>query len=408
MATPQPTRVLSSSRRRVWLRNLLLAAASSLLCLIGLEMGFRLAGYQAIYTVYSKPELFWAYDPLLGWSHEPSSQGLYVGPRPFPIEYRSMVHINSLGLRGPEVPPLPAGGLRVLVLGDSLAAGFEVPDDKTFSSLLEKRVSAEMGTTVQFLNAAVRGYGTDQAYLYYREHGKRFKPQLVLLMMCGNDFEDNTTLHRMRRPFGKPAFALKPDGALELVGYPTAHYPMCSAYRLDDRFNVVRVDGAVSRAACWVQMQLSDHSAFLTFVSMRIQTIPWIVRTLYGLGTPQGQEVADPNGAPGADYPYRLTSALVLKLASEVARDGAAFEILANEEVLSSLNEPRLEQAGIELFHVGDVEGIRSPGIVFRNDLHFTEAGHEALARFLAPRIENRLKSMSSAAGLTPPDAPPE
>lgn len=399
MRSPRPAETPAPPRRlRAWFRNALLASASSLFCLMVMEVGLRLAGYEAIYTVYSKPELFWTYDPLLGWAHAPSSEGTYVGPRPFPIEYRSVVHINSMGLRGPELPPLPPGGFRVLVLGDSLAAGFEVPDDKTFSAVLERKLTADMSAAVQVVNAAVRGYGTDQAYLYYRERGRRLQPRIVLLMLCGNDFEDNTTLHRMRRPFGKPAFALKPDGSLELVGYPTAHFPLCSAYRLDARFNIARVDGAATRAACWLQTQLSDHSALLTFVSMRINRVPWIVKTLYGLGTPEGQLVAPPNGAAGADYPYRLTSALIRKLASEVKEDGGAFVLLGSTGDLMNLDQQRFAEDGIEVLRANDVEAIDSPEMHFRNDLHFTEAGHRALAGFLAPRIETDLRSIAAAA----------
>ena len=53
------------------------------------EAGLRLAGYQAIYDVYSKPSIFWIRDPLLGWSHDPGATGTYVGPRPWPIEFET-------------------------------------------------------------------------------------------------------------------------------------------------------------------------------------------------------------------------------------------------------------------------------------------------------------------------------
>ena len=49
---------------------------ASLLLTLGLfEIGLRLAGYEAIYEVYSKPSIFWIHDELLGWRHEPGASG---------------------------------------------------------------------------------------------------------------------------------------------------------------------------------------------------------------------------------------------------------------------------------------------------------------------------------------------
>ena len=86
----------------------MLAAASATFGFLLLEIGLRLAGYQAIYDVYSKPSIFWEYDPVLGWAHTPGSEATYVGPRPWPIEFSTPIRINSQGLRGPEIDPLLA------------------------------------------------------------------------------------------------------------------------------------------------------------------------------------------------------------------------------------------------------------------------------------------------------------
>ena len=147
----------------VWFQKLALLAVTTMLCLVLVEVGFRLAGYQAIHAVYSKPELFWTHDELLGWVQQPGVRGEYVGPRPYPVEFRNTVRINSLGLRGPELSDVPAGGRRVLLLGDSQTAGFEVAEEHTYAALVEKQLTTDLGSPVQVVNAGVRGYGTDQA-----------------------------------------------------------------------------------------------------------------------------------------------------------------------------------------------------------------------------------------------------
>ena len=95
-----------ASKAPVWAKKLALLAASSVLVLVVAEVVLRLAGYRPLYDVYSKPELFWRHDPLVGWSLQPGATGTYVGPRPFPVEFRARVRINSLGLRGPEIGQL--------------------------------------------------------------------------------------------------------------------------------------------------------------------------------------------------------------------------------------------------------------------------------------------------------------
>ena len=64
-----------------------------------------------------------------------------------------------------------------------------------------------------------------------------------------NEPNDNITLHRIRRPFGKPAFALGPDGSLEIRGSsPVPRYPPCSAWVLSETYEPTRVDGPGHRA----------------------------------------------------------------------------------------------------------------------------------------------------------------
>ncbi|MBW3557770.1 MAG: SGNH/GDSL hydrolase family protein, partial [Actinobacteria bacterium] len=399
-------------------------------CLVLLEIGFRVAGYEPIYRAYSKPELFWRHDPLLGWSQQPGARDTFVGPRPFPVQFRTPVRINSIGLRGGEVSPVPAGGKRVLVLGDSFVAGFEVAEDKTYAALLEGQLTEALGVPVQVVNGGVRGYGTDQSYLYYSEHGRHLRPDLVLLHETRNDPEDNTTLHRMRRPFGKPAFSPRADGSLSLVGRPVPRYSQCSAYRLDERFRVRRLDTPRTRTFCWLQTRLADHSAFLSFVTSRIQRNPALVHRIYNLGTPeQGARPASPPSpepsvppappvglsdtpapasapAPAADHAHRLTSMLIRRLAATTAEDGVPMVLLAGDDELPMLDEAGFVADGIEVVRVDEAQrpppGSTADPRAFRDAAHFSDGhlnpvGHRRVADFLAPRVARRLAEAGQA-----------
>jgi len=101
---------------------------------------------------------------------------------------------------------------RIAVIGDSYAAALEVPLDRTFWSLLPKRL-AGCGGTVEVLNFGVPAYGTAQEYLLLRDRALRYRPDLVLLVMTlGNDLENN---RRSLEPVQERPFeVLEPSGGV--------------------------------------------------------------------------------------------------------------------------------------------------------------------------------------------------
>ncbi|MDQ4065163.1 MAG: SGNH/GDSL hydrolase family protein [Actinomycetota bacterium] len=378
---------LVSSRRivDVLLKKLGLVVVVSIATLLVCELGFRIAGFQPLYSVYSKPEIFWRHDPLLGWSLEPNSEGTYVGPRPFPILFRSSIRTNSLGLRGPEVADVPEGGIRVLVLGDSMTAGFEVEESATYSAHAEERLRTLADVPVQVVNGGVRGYGTDQVYLLFRDRLRELDPDIVVYHTTANDPDDVVTLHRARRPFGKAAFALRDDGALDTVGHPIPRYDLCSSVRLDKSYSVTRVDTFKSRALCNLQTRLADHSALFSFISTRLAQNPGALQRIYRLG----------GDAPPAEMPAharRLTRALIRHLQADAERGGARFVLLAQQVDLDAIELTDIGPDGT-IVYLDAALGAR-PGdeVRFPVDGHYNEEGHrlvgELLARELAQAID--------------------
>jgi len=399
-----------SSVRSRWseaLGRLTLAGAATLLALGACELILRALGYEPIFNIYSHPDVFWRRDELLGWSHEPNSVGTYVGPRPWPIEFEAPVRINSLGLRGPEIGDLPPGGYRVMVLGDSVVAGFEVPWEETFTAIMESTLTTELAVPVQVINAGVRGYGADQSYLYYRDRGARLKPDVVLFIASENDLADNVTLHRMRRIFGKGALALRSDGVLEPVGYPIPAYPICSEWLLDASFRPQRVDTAFERAMCGVQTRLADRSALFTFVSLRIRQNPKMLEFLYRLGSPEGgaerldttQSGEESSGGGGDVAPRQeLNATIVLALAHEVRRHGAEFMLPVRSPFAANVVlDPRAFAAdGVTTFE--SAHDFSRPEYHFVHDSHLNAQGHEVLARELAALVAQRIQAIRAHA----------
>jgi lysophospholipase L1-like esterase len=379
--------------------------------------------------VYSKPELFWQHDERLGWSLEPGARGRYVGPRPFPIEFDSAIEINSLGLRGPEPAPRQPGELRVLFLGDSVVAGFEVEQSETFTARLEAELRRRFPHPLAVINAGVRGYGTDQSLLWYRERGLALAPDLVVLVFSANDFDDNLSLHRARRPFGKGAFALRPSGALELVGVPVPRYELCSSWVLDAGYAPARVDGPIARAGCFFQTRLADRSALFTVLATSLARLPGLVLFLKDAtdvaGDVAGARPGDLAVSRAALLPWparaarradlagsgsgaesraareaALTTALLQALARDVRGNGSRFLLMITPRNFERLDVRALAADRIEP-HAVTLSSALQPGqLHFQNDSHFNTLGHQVYAEGLVPLVESELHALLRARGM--------
>ena len=154
---------------REGLLRLLLAGASLVLGALALEGLARVV----VWNWTREPDVvrhpFAQFDAELGWSKPPGARGILRRP-----EYRVPLAINSLGLRGPEIPlDKPADTLRVLLVGDSFTEGYTVPEEQTLRSRLEVDLGRVRSRPVQVINGGTAGWGTDQEVLFYERTGRR-------------------------------------------------------------------------------------------------------------------------------------------------------------------------------------------------------------------------------------------
>ena len=122
------------------------------------------------------------YEPVPGKDYSGKSLDFY--------DYRGKA--NSLGYRDYEHPlEKPPGRYRILVLGDSITAGLFVPkNEQMFSSVLERTLNMR-GLKVEVMNFGVSGYDTQQEVETFKERGRQYHPDLVILAYCLNDRERN-------------------------------------------------------------------------------------------------------------------------------------------------------------------------------------------------------------------------
>ena len=159
----------------------------------------------------------YVYDELLGWRNIPNWQATTFG---------KTLSINSKGLRDAEHPyAKPDGVKRILVLGDSFAWGYGVADHETFSAVLEELLANRDAPRWEVINTGVSGWSTDQQYLFLREEGMKYDPDIVLLAFCSaNDVKGSLTarIYSLSKPLLRQGLGTPhtPGKKLEFANIP--------------------------------------------------------------------------------------------------------------------------------------------------------------------------------------------
>lgn len=371
------------------LAGLLLASFGAALGLGAMEAGVRL--------LHLVPSRFWNPDPLLGTWHIPGKSGWWTQEE---HEFVVPVTISSAGLRDVEHPPdKPAGVRRVLLLGDSYIEALQVRLEEMLGRQLEQRLNEAGSQRYEVLSMGVSGYGTASEFLYYRETGRKWKPDVVVLSFYpGNDVKNNS---------------------------PTLEPALIPTY--DDAGNVQRVIGKESGGE--PKGLLGSWQTYQYFRKQIVTRNPTAARLLVGLGLLKQSAMRPPPMMDGVPVDYWVYAAkppeewekawvhsenLIRALATEVRKDGAKFALIVVtardhvhadswRQVLDTypgMSEKQWDLEGPErrvldfcrrekiaclhlspIFaaHLGDGERLH-----FVHDGHWTAAGHALVAKSLA------------------------
>ncbi len=127
---------------------------------------------------------FTAVHPRYGVFNIPGAEGWYVKG-----EVRQYVTINARGLHDRD--PWSAGR-RVLLLGDSFIAAFQVPLEASCQEVSERLLSTTLGRPVEVIAGACNGWGTVHEFAFLQEEGFSYDPAwVVLALFPENDLLDN-------------------------------------------------------------------------------------------------------------------------------------------------------------------------------------------------------------------------
>lgn len=399
--------------------NLALAGLAVLLALLAAEGAVRLLPVRAAATEDPITE----YDSLLGWHKRPAA----VESR-HTSEYTVEVRTNSAGLRGPEYASEGGPGtVRILLLGDSFTEGYTVAEEDGVAAVLERdlnRADAEHRYVV--INGGTRGYSTDQAYLFFRRDGRRYAPDLTVLLFYVNDVWFNTQ-DTYWRGF-KPVFRQDGDSlVLDNVPVPEPR-PDRYAFAMGGGRGLT---GVVRRLDGW----LGGHSALYPLVRGGLANISWVSGLLVRTGLAAVPNEFRPwytGPDPALEDAWQVTGTLLAQLRDTVEAAGGRFVVLhvpprpavrpsnwasvrrryamdaATWDVRHDgrrLEEICRRRALTCLFPADRFRAVEAGGVklYFDQDAHWNAAGHhlaaEVLAEYVTSTLDRTRADRHSAAG---------
>jgi hypothetical protein len=341
-------------RLRTWFGNVLLAAASCTVFASAIVASEWLDRWLAPdYLV--KTRGLHVFSPAYGWIGRPGAVASMGEGR---------VTLNRLGYRGRELPARrPGAATRVVVIGDSIAFGYGVADEQTFTHLLDARDNG-----IDAMNMGVQGFGPGQELLVLQRDGLRTDPDVVVLTVClKNDFAD----------------AVLPVALYNGVN-PRPRYRLVEhALVLDDAG--VRLS-PLARAVGW----LSDYSHLYNRLSALAGPRPqpseesWRVR--------KQEALAD------ADYALRLSVALVVEMERLCRERGVRLLVATFPSEHSYESEPELHRRFHEALRFAGVRtvelrrelralGLSAAEVTLDETGHLGPAGHRAAAAVLEGEI---------------------
>ncbi len=96
--------------------------------------------------------------------------------------------ISSQGLNDRYFPiSKPSDVYRIAVIGDSTSFGWQVGSKNSFPKILERILNEQKDKKFEVINFSVPGYNTSQEFEILKEKVVKFKPDMVILVYCGND-----------------------------------------------------------------------------------------------------------------------------------------------------------------------------------------------------------------------------
>lgn len=260
------------------------------------------------------------------------------------------------------------GRTRILFLGDSFTRGFGADIGKSYVETVEKVLPEAL-----LWNAAISGTGTNQAVTTFTDLGPLLQPQLTVLGLYTNDFEDNLF------PLDATVRFVREDGKIDVIRNTV----------FDAEGNLVWIPPTVSFVDYAVAGRLPIPGAFERLLgNTRLGTLSLELK----------KRIESLWKAPDPDPYFQRSIELTRSYLSElqqhvVAQDSALLVVMIDSRKDMDLPKMRFETA-IELLHELEIPYLDTKPIIqepadYRPlpDVHWNEAGHQKVGIILSECI---------------------
>ena len=143
-----------------------------------------------IYIHISRPTIY-EYSKTLGWKVKSNYKKEFNFEDLYKIKYKGIYQTNNYGARylGND-----ESDLKILVIGDSFTMDPHTGNNKAWFGVLKNNLEAKKKIKIQVMAIGGGGYGTNQQYILTKNFLKQsgYKPNLVILQFCVNDFMNNS------------------------------------------------------------------------------------------------------------------------------------------------------------------------------------------------------------------------
>jgi hypothetical protein len=301
------------------------------------EVALRLAHY-------SVPPKLYTPDRGRGWKLRAGAAGWNTG------ETRQYVRINSRGFRDVERDyQKPLNTVRIAVLGNSWTEALQVPQEKTFCAVLEKKLAAApcfTGKHIEVLNFGVAGYSTAQELLTLQQEVWKYDPDVVLVALYpARDIANNVReLNNAVNPEQSPYFVCRGD-----------------KLALDDAYRTLPVMQPRELVLENIRATLNQHVRVLQAIDALQQAgrIRLAMAAMKEKAERAGVDnlefsIYAPPGDPAMEQGWKVTEGLLLMLRDEVKAHGAQFRLVLLPTRPQVLPDAQKQQALLQKLQVKD------------------------------------------------------
>jgi hypothetical protein len=328
---------LSTKRAYSFLTKATLLVAGIIASLLILEVGI------SVFLMMTGNPRVVIPDAIVGWRLVPNVRKFYSRE-----EVPYWIVTNSRGLRDHEHSlEKEPGKYRIVVVGDSMTFGAGGVDSKDrFTEVLENS-----DPHLDVINLGVPAYSTDQEYLYLKQEGLLYHPDLVILCIYRNDFDMTFR-------------AFDPT-----IGRPKGHFALAGS-RLDfyaPHFELI--------------YRLSGQSILFATVDAELRRLGW--------GQYAKSQLKIENGSD-REAIFRLLLSYMWQSCHSASAEFAVVYLPSKGQTKREPLQEVIEKSGQQLgFTVADLTGILDvrKNHYFQRDIHINAAGHQLVARKIGEQI---------------------